>query len=374
MVSINRAYKYRLYPDADQQVLLLKTFGCCRFVYNKLLEEQERRYVEGEAHLSYFGMVNFSTRVLKQQYEFLKEPDKFALANALKGLDEAYKKFFSKKGNHPRFKSKNKSRMSYTTNITGNNIAVGEDFIKLPKLGKVKAVIHRVCPAEWKLKSVTISKEPDGSYYASVLYEYEQIAVQPINNQAIGLDYKSDGLYTDSNGSSADMPKYFRQSSRKLGREQRHLSRRIRGSKNYEKQKLKVARVYRHISNQRNDFLHKKSAEIANQYSIVCVENLNMRAMSNKGFGNGKSTLDNGYGKFLNMLAYKLADRGGQLVKVSKWYPSSQICSCCGEQFDELKDLSIRHWICPDCGSKHDRDVNAAINICVEGLRQLKTA
>lgn len=193
---------------------------------------------------------------------------------------------------------------------------------------------------------------------------------------AIGLDYASDGLYVDSNGNVGSNHKYYRENHDKLAKEQRKLSR-MKGSKkhevksnNYIKQLRKVNKIYRHIANQRLDNLHNISTEIANQYDVVCVESLNMRAMSNKGFGNGKATMDNGYGMFLNMLEYKLADRGKYFVKVDKWFPSSQICHCCGMLHPEMKDLAIRTMKC-DCGLTISRDRNAAINILQEGLRLL---
>ena len=372
MVIINKAYKYRIYPDKEQFSLLLKTFGCCRFVYNKCLEEQERRYASGESCMSCFDMINYCTRVLKHENVFLKEPDKFSLSNSLKALDEGYKRFFRKQGGHPKFKSKHQSRMSYTTNITNGNIAVGDGWVKLPKLGRVKAVIHRHAPDGWKLKSATVSMERDGSCYVSVLYAYEQLSDDhQVSSEAVGLDYKSGGLYVDSNGSCPEMPGYYRRSENRLAHLQRKLSKCEKGSSNRKKRCKKVAKISRHVSNQRKDFLHKLSTGIANRYGIVCVEDLNMRSMANKGFGNGKATLDNGYGMFLNMLEYKLQDHGGVLVKVDKWFPSSQLCSCCGTRVPSVKDLSVRKWICPCCGTEHDRDVNAAKNILAEGLRML---
>jgi len=226
-----------------------------------------------------------------------------------------------------------------------------------------------------------VSQESDGTYYASVLFEYDDKAVSyvPDMEHAIGLDYASDGLYVDSEGNRATGHKYYRESQRKLAKAQRKLSR-MHGSKkgeaksrNYLKQLHKVNKIHRHVSNQRSDNLHKLSAKIANSYVIVCVEGLNMRAMSNKGFGNGKATMDNGYGMFLDLLSYKLHDRGKILVKVDRWFPSSQICHCCGKRHPAMKDLAIRTMSC-GCGLDMDRDHNAAINIKNEGLRMLRTA
>lgn len=254
-------------------------------------------------------------------------------------------------------------------------------FIKLPKAGKVKAVIHRMPGDGWAIKSTTVSQESDGKYYISVLFEFET----PVNTytadktNAIGLDYASDGLYVDSNGDIGTNHKFYRESHRNLARAQRRLSH-MQGShknevrsNNYIKQLRKINRIHRYIANQRLDNLHKISTGIANRYDVVCVESLNMRAMANKGFGNGKATLDNGYGMFLSMLEYKLADRNKYFVKVDKWFPSSQICHCCGFLHPEMKDLRIRTMKC-DCGLTMGRDRNAAINILQEGLRTLTAA
>jgi len=238
-------------------------------------------------------------------------------------------------------------------------------------MGVIKAVIHRSPAEDWKLKSATVSQCSDGTYYVSVLFEYDK-AVEPVpvtSERAIGLDYKSDGLYMDSNGDLGSNHKRYRESQQKLAKAQRKLSRMTKGSKNYEKQQKYIGKIHRHIANQRLDSLHKKSTEIANRYDIVCVESLDMKAMANKGFGNGKATYDNGYGMFIQMLEYKQADRGHYLVKVDKWYPSSQICCCCGKR--HKLELSDRIYVC-ECGNIRDRDENAAINIKHEGLRLLR--
>lgn len=370
----NKAIVYAIYPDKEQDVQCQKTFGCCRLVYNTMFDLQQERYKNGEKHLSKKKANNYCNQVLKKEKPFLKETDKFALTNSIYHLEDAYTRFFNHIGGFPKFKCKHKSKKSYTTNFTNNNIELGDNHIKLPKLGKVKAVIHRRPDESWKIKSVTVTQHKDGKYQVSVLFKYEEAEVKSVINEdtAIGLDYKSDGLYVDSNGNCCDMPHFYRKSARKLAREQRRLSRKNKDSNNYQKQKKKVAKIHRHVANQRKDYLQKESTAIAKQYSCVCVENLNMRAMANKGFGNGKATLDNGYGMFLNMLEYKLEENGGRLVKVDKYYASSQICHYCGNRNPKIKDLSIRKWDCPHCGKKNiDRDYNAALNIKKEGLRLL---
>lgn len=376
---MNSAIKYRLYPTSEQKIMFAKTFGCCRKVYNLMLAEK----IESYKTTGKFAAV--TPAKYKNDFPYLKEVDSLALANVQLNLQSAFKNHFDKnrrkKTGFPKFKSAKHSRKSYTTNNQNGTVAIIDNrYIRLPKIGKIKAVIHRVPGTNWKLKSATVSCDSDGKYYVSVLFEYENSASTYVvdENNAIGMDYASDGLYVDDKGNVGTNHKFYRESHKKLAKEQRRLSRK-KGSRkgedkshNYLKQQCKVNRIYTHIANQRKDNLHKISTEIANQYDIVCVESLNMRNMSNSGFGNGKATLDNGYGMFLDMLDYKLANRGKYLVKVDKWYPSSQICHCCGKRHPEMKDLKIRTMRC-ECGCVMDRDRNAAMNIKKEGLRILNS-
>lgn len=363
----NKAIKYRLYPTTEQRVFLAKTFGCCRKVYNLMLADKITHYRKTG------GMLANTPAMYKKDYPFLKEVDSLALANEQLHLQAAYKNFFRDKAvGFPKFKSAKHTRKSYTTNNQKGSITVYDNCIKLPKIGRIKAAIHRKPDDGWILKSVTVSQDSDERYYASVLYEYERPQsgiLKPL--EIVGLDYKSDGLYMDSEGKCHNGHKYFRMGQVKLAKQQRKLKHKTIGSNNYIKQQLKISRIHKHIKNQRLDDLHKTSTEIANQYDAVCVESLNMRAMSNKGFGNGKATMDNGYGMFLNMLEYKLSDRGKYFVKVDKWYPSSQICSHCERR--KKMTLGQRVYKC-ECGLSMDRDLNAAINIKNEGIRILREA
>lgn len=371
---MNKAIKYRLYPTSEQEVMFAKTFGCCRKVYNLMLADKITSYKETKS----FGKQ--TPAMYKTEYPYLKEVDSLALANVQLDLQGAIRNCFDKKrkkkNGFPKFKSSKQSRKSYTTNNQNGTVSImNSRYIKLPKIGKVNAVIHREPELGWIIKSATISQDNAGKFYASILFEFDKpITKVPISDNAIGLDYASDGLYVDSDGNKGSNHKYYRESYNKLAKEQRKLSRKVGSKKNstksnnYLKQLRRVNRIHRHIANQRLDNLHKKSTEIANQYDIVCVESLNMKSMSNKGFGNGKATLDNGYGMFLNMLEYKLAERGKYFVKVDKWFPSSQLCHCCGQLHKEMKDLTIRTMRC-DCGLIISRDQNAAINIKNEGLR-----
>ena len=373
----NKAIKYRAYPATEQSIMFAKTFGCCRKVYNLMLSDK----IEGYKSTGKFPTV--TPAKYKKEYPYLKEVDSLAPANKQMDLQAAFRNTFSKsrKKNNgfPKFKSAKHSRKAYTTNNQKGTVAIIENkYIKLPKIGKVKAVIHRIPDNNWIIKSATVSQESDGKYYISVLFEFDNIAnpYAADKTNAIGLDYASDGLYVDNNGNVGTNHKYYRESHKKLAKAQRRLSR-MQGSKkhedksaNYIKQLRKVNKIHRYIANQRLDNLHKISTEIANQYDVVCVESLNMKSMSNKGFGNGKATLDNGYGMFLYMLEYKLSDRDKYLVKVDRWFPSSQICHCCGVLHPEMKNLQIRKITC-DCGLTISRDQNAAINILNEGLRLL---
>lgn len=271
------------------------------------------------------------------------------------------------------------SKKSYTTNLVGNNIAVGDNYIKLPKLKRVKAKIHRTAPIDWKIKSVTISLSGSNRYYVSILYEYEETVV-PITiseDKVLGLDYSTPNLYVDNNGNSPTSKlKYFKLSAEKLVKEQRKLSKKVIGSKNWIKQKQKVNKIHCKIANQRNDSLHKISTAITKQYDAIVIEDISIKEQikSRKYKNYRKSTLDNGWYNFTTMLDYKLKEKGKKLIKLDKYYPSSQICNCCGNINTAINNDSIRKWICPSCGTFHNRDINAAINIKSEGLKILGIA
>ena len=370
-ISMNKAIKYRLYPTKKQTEYFLKCFGCCRFVYNQALNWRMAAYKANGTSLNYNDTA-FGLTALKHQFAWLKEADSIALQQALRNLDKAYDSFFKKNGRFPKFKSAKRSRKSFTTINQNGTVALSDNSVKLPKVGIVKAKIHRKPLPDWKLKSATVSMDSDGKFYVSCLFEFDNpIYVVPTSGKAIGLDYKSDGLYMDSDGNVGSNHKYYRESHDKLAKEQRKLKHKTIGSNNYRKQQFKINRIYKHIASQRLDNLHKLSTKIANSYDVVCVESLNMRSLSNESFGNGKATMDNGYGMFLNMLEYMLSDRGKHFVKVDKWFPSTQLCSCCGNRMKLA--LNQRIYKC-SCGLTIDRDLNAAINIRDEGLRILQSA
>lgn len=359
---MNRAYKFRIYPNSEQQVLLAKTFGCVRFIYNRMLDDKIKHYKETKEDLRCYPSQ------YKAEFEWLKEVDSLALANAQLNLQTAYKNFFKdKKIGFPKFKSKKNSHFSYTTNCVNGNIRLQDGYIILPKLKAVKIKQHREIPQIYVLKSVTVSKTPSGKYFASVLFEYEQNIQFVAPQTFLGLDFSMKELYVASDGSSASYPRYYRLSLDKLEKESRKLSKMQKGSNNRNKQRIKVARLYEKVANQRKDFLHKLSRQITNAYDCICIEDLNMKGMSQV-LNFGKSVADNSFGAFTSMLEYKLSEQGKQLIKVDKWFPSSKTCSCCGNVKSELS-LAERTYKCEACGAILDRDFNASINIKNEGMR-----
>ena len=360
---MNKAYKFRIYPNEEQRILIAKTFGCVRFIYNKMLGDKIEYYHQTQKKL------NNTPAQYKTEFEWLKEVDSLALANAQMNLQDAYNNFFrDKKVGFPKFKSKKGSKRSYTTNCVNGNIVVRDGMIRLPKLGFVKMKQHRNIPNDYKLKAVTVSQNAGGKYCASILFEYEEEITMKELESFIGLDFSMHELYVDSNENCPQFPRYYRLSEKKLKREQRKLSKMVKGSKNREKQRIKVAKLHEKIANQRKDFLHKQSRQIANVYDCVCIENLNMQAMA-QSLNFGKSVSDNGWGMFTAFLKYKLEELGKRLVRIDKFFASSQLCNVCGYQNSETKDLSVREWICPCCQTHHNRDINAAINIRNEGMK-----
>lgn len=307
----------------------------------------------------------------KKEFPWLKEVDALALANVQLQLEKAYKNFFRTPSmGFPRYKSKHKSRQSYTTNVVNGNIRLERGKLKLPKMQPVRIKMHREIPENYRLKNVTISREPSGKYYASLLYTYEsQVRIAGRKMQEIlGVDFAMTGLAVFSDGSRAEYPMYYKKAEKRLAREQRKLSKCVRGSSNYRKQKRKVALCHEKVRNQRKDYQHKVSRKLAERYDVVCVEDLDMKTMS-RGLHLGKGVMDNGNGNFRRMLEYKLAERGKQFVKIDRYYPSSKTCSKCGKVKKKL-ELSQRIYEC-ECGNQMDRDVNAAINIREQGIRML---
>ena len=361
---MNRAIKCRIEPNKLQKELLEKTFGSCRFLYNRMLTDRKLSELTGERK-------EIRPAVYKKEYPWLREVDSLALCNVQLNLEAAFRDYRRVKGRgYPRYKRKHHSRRSYTTNVVTGNIRIEGKKLRLPKIGMVRIRVHRTIPCGWTLKNVTVSKEASGKYYASLLYEVPESENQAEGTdrekRCLGIDYAMDGLAVMSDGTKAEYPKYYRQVEAKLAREQRKLSHCVKGSRNYEKQKRKVAIIHEKVRNQRKDFLHKLSRRIADEYDIIGVEDIDMNTMS-RCLHFGKSVMDNGYGMLRTMLIYKLEEQGKELVKVDRFFPSSKKCSRCGKIKTELT-LSDRIYRCT-CGNCIDRDVNAAINIRMETMR-----
>ena len=354
-----------MYPTKEQEIFFINTFGCCRFIYNKMLEDKIEHYkLTGE-------MLDTDPAKYKQAYPFLKKVDSRALLGANNALKSAYKNFFEKRTSFPKFKSKKYSKQSYTTYADNNRVYIKDNYIRLPKIGFVKIKYHRPIPSEYKIKNATITKNPSGKYYISVCVEYEYEYPTPTLNKdnSIGLDYSSPDFYVDNQGRKPNYSKYFRRVEEKLAKEQRRLSHMVKGSKNWEKQRIKIAKCYEKVFNQRQDWLHKLSYYFAENYDYVFVEDLNLLEIAQKPHL-GKSTNDNGFGYFRTFVEYKMKYRGKIFHKIDRWYPSSKTCHHCGYIKEDLT-LDDRKWICPECHNIIDRDWNSAINILNQGFKEL---
>src|SRR5574344_460482 len=363
---MNKAFKFRIYPTESQKTLIHMTFGHNRFLWNKMLEDKQKHY-----ELTKSMLYNRPAQY-KDTYPFLKDVDSLSLANTQLNLEKAFRMFFSRKQDLPKFHSK-KQDYGYTTNLVNNNIVLLKGYIKLPKLGEVKIKQHRVIPEYMTLKSVTVSKSSTGKYYVSILYEYQKEIKKQEIKESIGLDFSMTHFYVDSEGFKMEYPKDIQTDFNKLRVLQRSLSRRIKGSSNYYKKVLEIALLHERIRHKRDDFLHKLSNAIAKRNDLVSVEGLNLIEMSQDNPYYAKQVSRFGWTRFIAFLKYKLETQGKTLMVMDKWYPSSKLCSHCGEIHTELK-LSNRVFECPSCRLHLDRDHNAAININREGLRQYKLA
>lgn len=374
-MKYNKAFKYRIYPNNEQKTLLAKIFGCARFVYNHYLALSQKAYEETGKRLTYKAGAADLVK-LKEEKPFLKEADSMALQQAIRHLDQAYKNHFKNPDvfKLPTFKSKKDHKYSYSTPLVNNSIWIEGREIRLPKIGVVRTKQRREIPEGYKLKSATVSKTSSGKYYVSLLYEYHAEKPKiPNPDHVVGLDFSIPELYVSANNIDAKVTHYYEQSLAKLAREERKQDKCEFGSKNYGKQRTKVARIHEKIANQRRDYLQKKTTQIANAYDAICIEDLSIpELVEDLPYRPVHRTIyDDGWGMFRTMLEYKMEDRGKYLLKADKEFPSSKRCHCCGHFYSELK-LGQKRWTCSECHTHHDRDKNAAFNLKAEGERLLK--
>lgn len=370
-----RAYKYRLYPTPEQEELIQKTFGCCRFVYNNVLAWRKELWEKDKTKVSCFDCGKYVNQVLKNEYPWLREPDKWALSYAVINLDSAYKNFFrsigkGEKAGYPKFKSKYDNHKSYTTCNNGGTITLDYDegIIKLPKLKKVKVTLHR--KADGLIKTATISHTPSGKYYVSLICECEDFAPLPEIDKQVGLDLGISTLVTTSDGEFIANPKTLKKYEDKLARLQRELARKERGSHNYEKTRIKIAKVYEKISNIRKDYLHKLSRRLIEENQVIVSETLAIKEMMHDSHF-AKSIGDASLYELTTLLTYKAQWYGRKYVQLDKKFSSNSVCSECGCQLEEPIKPSDKNWVCPECKAELNRNVNSARNILTEGLNVL---
>lgn len=366
--QILKAYKVRLYPNEDQQVFFAKSFGCTRFIWNKMLGDKIDHYKDTKTTL------NNTPAQYKKEFEWLKEVDSLALANVQQNLRVAYNKFFKQGSGFPKFKKKG-IKDSYTTNNQKGTVAVTKNTVKLPKIGHINAKFPD--KINGLIKSATISRKPSGKYYVSLLVK-TIVNELPKTQSNIGIDLGLIDFIVLSDGTKVANPKFLVKLQDKLAREQKILAKRravakadqrkLSESRNYQKQKLKVAKVYEKITNKRADFLHKLSFNIIKNHDVIAIEDLNVKGMV-KNRKLAKAISDSSWSTFTTMLTYKAAWYGKDLVKIDRWYPSSKTCSGCGHLLMKAQlPLSVRTWDCPNCLQQNDRDTNASINILNQGL------
>ena len=364
-----KAYKYRIYPTKEQITLIEKHFGSTRFLYNHFLEYRQKAYAKGNKKVGYITTQAELTKLKQlEEYQWLNECGSQSLQMALRDLDSAYGRFFKRQGGYPKFKSKKHTTQSFTA---PQNIKVANNRVYLPKFTKdgIKTKLHREIPQNAILKQATISRQ-NNQYFVSILIDDNNAIPKPTKaKNAVGLDMGLTDLIVTSDAAKYPNNKYFVRSQHTLKKLQRRVSKKQKGSNNRHKAKLKVQKLHTRISNQRKDTLHKISNEITNQYDIICLETLNVKGMI-KNRRLAKSIADVAWSEFMRQLEYKAEWKGKTIIKIDQWFPSSQICSNCGASSGK-KELHVRKWECPECHTRHDRDINASVNIKNYGLGQI---
>lgn len=371
-MNMYKSYQFRLYPDKQQIIQIQKTFGCTRLVYNHYLEKRKKD------NLTCFDMIKDLPN-LYQKYPFLKEVDSCSLRCCLFDLDDAFKRYFNKQNNYPKFKGKYGSKRSYRTNYimsTYNerkyeNIKVDlkRNVITLPKLKEVKIKGYRslaVLPG--RIINATISECSNGKYYVSVLVEVNHIVPKIISRRIVGIDLGIKDVVITSDGEKIKNNKIIEKYEKRIKRKQRELARRKKGSSNYYKTKQKIAILYQKLKNARKYFIHKTTKKLVLENDIIISENLNVKSLI-EGKKLSKQLSDVSLSRLCSVLEYKAKYFGKRYIKIDRYYPSSQECSHCGYKNIKVKNLAVRTWRCPSCGYGHDRDINASINILFEGLK-----
>ena len=367
METYTMGYKFRIYPNKTQENLINRIIGSCRFVYNHFLAVRRDQWKANHKSVTYIQTASMLTDLKRREETcWLKEADSMALQEALKNLDKAYQNFFAKRAKYPRFKSKHNHSQSYRTRNQGNGIRFVDKKLKLPKIGLVKIKQHRTF--EGRILNATVSRTASGKYFVSLCVELDKETLLKTNDGGeIGIDVGLKEFYSDSNGNTVANPRTLRRLSKKLSKAQRQLSHKMPKSRNREKARIRVAKVYERITNIRKDFLHKLSTRLARENQTIAVEDLQVKNML-KNHKLARAISDVSWSEFFRQLEYKSKLYGSEVLKVPTFYPSSQICHVCGYQNAGTKDLSVREWTCPQCGTVHDRDINAARNILAKAL------